>query len=212
MAEFLVVCDVDSTLIREEVIDLLAAEAGVGDQVAAVTERAMNGELDFSASLTARVALLRGLMTDSLDTVASSVTPTPGARELVDAVHAAGGLIVAVSGGFHEVLDRLGVSLGLDDWSANRLELADGALTGNLAGAIVDSVAKARFLSHYAAAHDIQLSRTVAVGDGANDLDMMRVAGLSVAFCAKPIVAQEADVAINERDLRAVASLFGRRA
>jgi len=212
MAEFLVVCDVDSTLIREEVIDLLAAEAGVGDQVAAVTERAMNGELDFSASLKARVALLRGLTTDSRDTVASSVTPTPGARELVDAVHAAGGLIVAVSGGFHEVLDRLGVSLGLDDWSANRLELANGALTGNLAGPIVDSAAKARFLADYAVAHDIPLSRTVAVGDGANDLDMMRVAGLSVAFCAKPIVAQEADVAINERDLRAVASLFGRRA
>ena len=122
MAEFLVVCDVDSTLIREEVIDLLAAEAGVGNQVAAVTERAMNGELDFSSSLTARVALLKGLTTDSLDTVASSVTPTPGAREIVDAVHAADGLIVAVSGGFHEVLDRLGVSLGLDDWSANRLE------------------------------------------------------------------------------------------
>jgi phosphoserine phosphatase len=102
--------------------------------------------------------------------------------------------------------------LGLDDWSANRLELVDGELTGNLAGPIVDSAAKARFLSHYAAAHDIPLSRTVAVGDGANDLDMMRVAGLSVAFCAKPIVAQAADVAINERDLRAVASLFGRRA
>jgi phosphoserine phosphatase len=210
MAEFLVVCDVDSTLINEEVIDLLAEVAGVGAEVAGITERAMRGELDFASSLASRVAFLDGLTVEALGAVARSITLTTGAQDLVNAVHAAGGEIVAVSGGFHEILDPLGAELGLDDWSANRFEVIDGVLTGKLNGPIIDSTAKARILEHSSTARGISLAKTIAVGDGANDLDMMRAAGISVAFCAKPIVSEQADVSITQRDLSAIASLFGR--
>lgn len=212
MSRFLVVCDVDSTLIDNEVIDLLAAEAGSGEQVARITERAMRGEIDFSESLRERVATLRGLPVATVHDVIGKVTVTNGARELVAAVHDAKGLIVAVSGGFHEVVDPIASGLDLDDWAANRLESVDGALTGRTYGPIIDATAKAAFLRSVASKRRIELANVIAVGDGANDLAMMEVAGTSVAFCAKPAVRERADFAIDVRNLALVAGLFGRRA
>jgi phosphoserine phosphatase len=212
MSRFLVVCDVDSTLIDNEVIDLLAEEAGTGKQVAKITDRAMRGDLDFATSLSQRVATLRGLPISALTTVFEKITITNGARELVTAVHEAKGLIVAVSGGFHEILDPLAAELGLDDWVANRLEVIDGALTGRTFGPVIDANAKAAFLQSVAKKRRIELENVIAVGDGANDLAMMEVAGLSVAFCAKPVVRERADVTIDVRNLALVSGLFGRRA
>lgn len=208
-ARFLVVLDVDSTLIHEEVIELLAELAGSRREVARVTQRAMRGELDFAQSLAARVATLAGVGLESVERAGSSVTLSEGARELVAGVHAAGGRIGAVSGGFHEVLDPLARRLGLDRWRANRLEVADGALTGAVLGDVVDAEAKAEFLTSWASEEGVPLSRTVAVGDGANDLRMMGAAGLSVAFVAKPRVRDAADVAIDRRDLSQVLPLLG---
>lgn len=210
MGRFLVVCDVDSTLIEDEVIELLADAAGVRAEVALITERAMRGELDFVQSLRDRVATLRGLPEGIVDDVRRAVTVTNGARPLIDAVHAAEGHIIAVSGGFHEVLDPLARELGLDGWTANRLESQDGVLTGRTIGPIIDATAKADALRAYCATHDIPLDATIAVGDGANDLEMMSIAAISVAFCAKPAVVDNADVVITERNLAPVASLFGR--
>lgn len=210
MSAFLVVCDVDSTLINDEVIELIADAAGVRDQVATITERAMRGELDFAESLKERVATLAGLPTSVFDDVIGRISITPGAEQLVDAVHTAGGKIIAVSGGFHEILDSLGERLGLDWWTANRLEVVDGHLTGLTVGPIIDATAKERALVSFADQYDIALDSTIAVGDGANDLDMMRRAALSVAFCAKPIVVENATVSVTTRDLTHVIPLFGR--
>lgn len=212
MSRFLVVCDVDSTLIDNEVIDLLAAEAGSGQQVARITERAMRGEIDFGESLRERVATLRGLPVSTVRDVIGKVTVTNGARDLVTAVHDAKGLIVAVSGGFHEILDPIAAGLELDDWVANRLESVDGALTGRTYGPIIDAEAKAAFLRAIAKKRRIDLENVIAVGDGANDLAMMEIAGTSVAFCAKPAVRERAGFAIDVRNLALVAGLFGRRA
>lgn len=212
MSRFIVVCDVDSTLINDEVIELLADAAGTRAEVAAVTERAMRGEIDFAESLAQRVSTLRGVPSKTLDDVLGKVTVTTGAQSLVDSVHDAGGFIIAVSGGFHEILDPIAQHLGLDTWIANRLEVLDGAFTGRTYGPVVDAVAKANFLTAYARSKRIPLENTVAVGDGANDLAMMSVAGLSVAFCAKPIVRDAAHVSIDVRDLSLVASLVGSRA
>lgn len=210
MSSFLVVCDVDSTLINEEAIELLADVAGVRDEVASVTERAMRGELDFTASLRERVAILAGLPTSVFRSVSERITTTPGVEQLVEAVHDAGGRIIAVSGGFHEVLDPLAEGLGLDWWTANRLEVVDGVLTGKTVGAVIDADAKAVALRKYSAREEIPLRSTIAVGDGANDLAMMRAAGISVAFCAQPIVEAQATVIVTERDLTRVIPLFGR--
>ncbi|MBO9577896.1 MAG: phosphoserine phosphatase SerB [Microbacteriaceae bacterium] len=211
MARFLVVLDVDSTLIEDEVIELIAARAGVRAEVAAVTERAMRGELDFAESLRARVATLRGLPVDVLDGVRAEVRLTRGVPELVAGVHAGGGLISVVSGGFHEVLDPLATRLGLDDWRANRLAVADGRLTGEVDGPIVDARAKAEAMLEWADAEGVPPSRTVAIGDGANDLIMMERAGLSIAFDAKPKVRAAADLALDTRDLAAVLGVLGLR-
>lgn len=212
MSRFIVVCDVDSTLINDEVIDLLADAAGTRDAVAAITEKAMRGEIEFAESLAQRVETLRGTSAKALDDVLGAVTVTNGARQLVHAVHEAGGYIIAVSGGFHEILDPIATQLGLDAWAANGLEVVDGAFTGRTYGPLIDAAAKANFLTSYATKKRIPLSSTIAVGDGANDLAMMNIAGLSVGFCAKPAVREAANVNIDVRDLSLVASFFGRRA
>ncbi|CAB4582054.1 unannotated protein [freshwater metagenome] len=212
MSRFIVVCDVDSTLINDEVIDLLADAAGSGNEVAALTKRAMRGEIDFAEALAERVATLRGTPATVLDDVLGAVTVTTGARQLVHAVHEAGGYIIAVSGGFHEILNPIATQLGLDAWVANSLEVIDGLLTGRTYGPLIDAAAKANFLTAYAKKKRIPLSSTIAVGDGANDLAMMNIAGLSVGFCAKPDVRQAANVNIDVRDLALVAPFFGRRA
>ncbi len=194
----LVVLDCDSTTIRDEVIELLADAAGTREVVAQITERAMRGELDFSESLAERVSTLAGTPDSVFAQAYSRVRLSPGIRELIAAVHERGGRVGVVSGGFHEVLDPLAADLGLDLWRANRLEVADGALTGRTVGPIVDAAAKADALREWAAEAGIPLSATVAVGDGANDLKMMEIAGLSVAYNAKPIVREQADVSIED--------------
>lgn len=206
---FLVVLDVDSTLIENEAIELIAAEAGSLELVAAVTERAMRGELDFAESLRERVTTLSGLPESVFETVRSQITVTEGAQALIAEVKAHGGHVGVVSGGFHELLDPLATSLGLDFWKANRLEIVDGKLTGKVLGDIVDAQTKADTLIEWASLTNTPLSQTVAIGDGANDLTMMGVAGLGIAFCAKPIVQEQADVALNERDLSKALGLFG---
>jgi phosphoserine phosphatase len=208
---FLVVLDADSTLLEDEVIELLAETAGTRPQVEAVTERAMRGEIDFAESLRERVATLAGLASSVFADAQQAVRVTRGADELVRGVHAAGGTVGVVSGGFHEVLDPFAERLGLDHCRANRLEVVDGVLTGRVLGEVVDAHAKAASLSAWAAADDVPLSRTVAIGDGANDLEMMRVAALSVAFDAKPRVRDEADVAVVDRDLSPVLAALGLR-
>lgn len=204
MTARLVVLDVDSTLIENEVIELIADRAGTREMVAEVTERAMRGEIDFAESLRERVATLAELPARALEHVRAEVRVTPGVPELIAAVHAAGGKVGVVSGGFHEVLDPLAEQLGLDFWRANRLEVIDGRLTGEVLGPIVDAQAKADALREWSVQTGLPMATSVAIGDGANDLLMMRAAGLSVAFCAKPVVAAEADIAITERDMRLV--------
>jgi phosphoserine phosphatase len=210
-ARFLVVLDVDSTLIHDEVIELLAEHAGTGPLVADITQRAMRGELDFEQSLRERVATLRGLADGIFAEVAERIRVTDGVPELVAAVHAADGLIGVVSGGFHELVDGLAHRLGLDLWRANRLGVTDGVLTGGLDGPVIDAAAKRDSLRTWAADAGVPLARTVAIGDGANDLRMMEVAGLSVAFCAKPAVRAAAHVAIDTHDLAQVLPLLGLR-
>jgi phosphoserine phosphatase len=210
-ARFLVVLDADSTLIHNEVIELFAEHAGSLELVADITLRAMNGELDFAQSLNARVATLAGLADSAFDAVADRIRVTDGAQELVDAVHAAGGAVGVVSGGFHEILDDLGERLGLDFWRANRLEVADGTITGRVTGDIVDAAAKADALLAWAAQTGIPAERSIAVGDGANDLQMMAVAGLSVAFNAKEPVRGAADIIIDRQDLSLLLPLLGLR-
>lgn len=207
-ARLLLVLDADSTLIRNEVIELIADEAGRGAEVAAATEAAMRGEVDFATSLRSRVEALRGVPLAAFDRVLARIEPTPGARELIDAVHARGGIVGVVSGGFHEVLDTVAPQLGVDVWRANRLHAADGALTGRVDGGIVDAAGKAAALGEWAAQYGVPASRTVAVGDGANDLLMMAAAGLGVAFNAKPAVRAQAHLVIGPVDLAQVVPLL----
>lgn len=207
----LVVMDVDSTLIEDEVIELIADYAGVTDEVARVTEQAMRGELDFEGSLRARVALLEGVTLEQVAQVRERITVSRGAEALIAGVQAAGGRACAVSGGFHEVLDPLARDLGLDAWRANRFEARDGVLTGRVTGPIIGREAKRETLLEWARDFGIDPAATVAIGDGANDLGMMEAAGLSVAFCAKPIVRERASVVIAERDLSQVLALVGLR-
>ena len=205
----LIVMDVDSTLIRDEVIDLIAGHAGCEAEVAAVTERAMRGELDFAESLRERVALLAGLPVDVLDEVRAAVRLTPGARTLVATLRDLGLSIGVVSGGFLEVVAPLAAELGITYVHANRLEVADGRLTGRIDGPIVDRAGKASTLRKWAAAEGLPLTRTIAIGDGANDLDMLAAAGLGIAFNAKPAVRASADTALNVPYLDAVLFLLG---
>jgi phosphoserine phosphatase len=209
MSKILVVFDVDSTLIKDEVIELLAEVAGKREQVAEVTERAMRGELDFAQSLRERVAVLEGLPETVFADVYARITPTDGVQELIDAIHGAGGLVGAVSGGFTQVLTPLAARLGLDFARANDLEVVDGKLTGKVTGRIVDRTVKAESLIEWAAASGVAMENTVAVGDGANDLDMLAQAALGVAFNAKPIVREQAQIVIEKQDLRELIPVLG---
>lgn len=208
MTKFLVVFDVDSTLIEDEAIELLAERAGKRAEVAAVTERAMRGELDFATSLVQRVAVLEGLPESVLSEVAKQLQPTRGAAELVAAIHAKGGRAAAVSGGFIQLLGPVKQAIGFDFERANTLEVQAGKLTGKVVGKIIDRQAKADALLSWAGELGLDSSKTIAVGDGANDLGMMEVAGLSIAFCAKPVVRQKAKIALNERDLSQIIQLL----
>jgi len=207
----LVQLDVDSTFIQQEAIELLAAKAGVLEQVAAITASAMRGEIDFEESLRARVALLKGLPSSAIDQVREEITLTDGAAELVEALHAEGHSVALVSGGFINIIEPMIKSLSITYYRANELEIIDGVLTGGLIGSIVDRAGKATALREFAQASSVSLENTVAIGDGANDLDMMAIAGLSIAFNAKPVVAQAADLSINEPSLKSVLHLIGLR-
>jgi phosphoserine phosphatase len=201
--------DVDSTLVQGEVIEMLAAEAGCLDEVAAVTTAAMSGELDFEQSLRARVKLLEGLPVDAVDRVRGQVRLTPGARTLVRTLKRLGWTVGIVSGGFTAVTDDLQRELGLDHALANVLEVVDGRLTGQLLGAVVDRAAKAAALRRFAEEEGLMPEQTVAIGDGANDLDMLAAAGLGIAFNAKQVVREAADTAISVPFLDAVLFLLG---
>lgn len=207
-ARFLVVLDADSTLIRNEVIELIADEAGRGAEVAAATEAAMRGEVDFATSLRSRVEALAGVPVAAFERVRARIEPTPGVGELIAAVHARGGQVGVVSGGFHEILDTVAPGLGVDVWRANRLATRDGALSGAVDGDIVDAAGKAEALGEWAAECGVPLTRTLAIGDGANDLLMMAAAGLGVAFNAKPAVRDQADVVVGPVDLAEVIPLL----
>lgn len=209
MARFLVVLDVDSTLIEQEVIELLAEEAGSFEQVAQITARAMAGEFDFARSLVERVATLEGLDAAALERVSARVELTRGVEGLVAGIHAAEGVVAVVSGGFHEIVDPLADRLELDAHRANRLEIADGRLTGRTTGTIIDAAAKRDALVEWARQFGVPLTRTVAIGDGANDLAMMQAAALSIAFDAKPVVRASAHLSLPKRDLSAVLGVLG---
>jgi phosphoserine phosphatase len=205
----LIVMDVDSTLIAGEVIDMLAARAGCAEQVAKVTAATMQGEVDFAASLAERVALLAGLGADVLDQVGRELRLAPGARTLVRTLRWLGYRCGIVSGGFTQITDGLVAELGLDYAAANTLEISDGKLTGRLLGPVVDRAGKAEALRQFAARAGIPLSQTVAIGDGANDLDMIAAAGLGIAFNAKQVVRDAADASVSVPYLDTVLYLLG---
>jgi len=205
----LVQLDVDSTFIKQEAIELLAAKAGVLDQVSAITESAMRGELDFEQSLRTRVGLLKGLPESAITEVQNEIGLTDGAHDLVNTLHAKGHSVALVSGGFMNIIQPLIESLSIKHYKANTLEIVGGVLTGELVGPIIDRAAKGAALLEFAKVCGVEIENTVAIGDGANDLDMMALAGLSIAFNAKPIVVQAADFAINEPSLSSVVELIG---
>jgi phosphoserine phosphatase len=205
----LIVMDVDSTLVQGEVIEMLAEHAGCLGEVAAVTEAAMRGDIDFEQSLRQRVALLEGLDAACLDQVYEGLELTRGARTLVRTLKRLGYRFAIVSGGFSQVTDRLAADLGIDFAAANELEVVDGRLTGRIVGPVVDRAGKAEALRRFAAEVGVSQAATVAVGDGANDLDMLSAAGLGIAFNAKPVVQQAADTSVNVPFLDAVLYLLG---
>ena len=205
----LVQLDVDSTFIQQEAIELLAAKAGVLEQVSVITASAMRGELDFEQSLRARVALLKGLPASVIAEVQMEISLTDGAQNLVETLHDKGHSVSLVSGGFIDIIEPMIKTMSIKYYKANRLEIIKGVLTGGLIGPVVDRAAKAEALREFAVASEVSMDNTVAIGDGANDLDMMAAAGLSIAFNAKPVVVEAADLAINEPSLRSVISLIG---
>jgi phosphoserine phosphatase len=205
----LVQLDVDSTFIQQEAIELLAVKAGVLEQVATITASAMRGELDFEQSLRARVALLKGLPESVISEVQKEISLTDGAQELVTTLHDKGHSVSLVSGGFLDIIEPMIKTMSIKYYKANKLEIVAGVLTGGLIGPIIDRAAKGEALKEFASASSVAMENTVAIGDGANDLDMMAVAGLSIAFNAKPIVIEAADLAINEPSLRSVIELIG---
>lgn len=204
----LVQLDVDSTFIEQEAIELLAQHGGVYEEVAKVTEAAMRGELDFAESLIARVALLKGLPERVIEQVQQEIRVTDGAADLVVRLHQLGHCVSLVSGGFINILAPLAAAHKIDYVRANTLEIADGRLTGRVIGPIIDRAAKAAALIEFAEHCGVAITETVAIGDGANDLDMMAVAGISIAFNAKPVVAKIADFSITEPSLKGVLELL----
>jgi len=205
----LVVMDVDSTVIQDEVVELLAEHAGVGQKVKDITSRAMAGELDFEQSLRERVALLAGLPESVFEIVFNEVRLTPGAKTLCRVLKSLDFHIALVSGGFIQVVEPIGELLKVDHIKANNLEVVNGKLTGKILGDVVDRAGKAKALKEFASDHNIPLSRTIAIGDGANDLDMLDAAGLGIAFNAKPIVQTAADAAVNVPYLDTVLYMLG---
>ena len=205
----LVMLDMDSTLIVQEVIDLLAAKAGVAEEVSAITQKAMAGEMDFAQSLQARVSLLAGLNESMLSEVRGEITLTQGAEKLIQTLHLKGHKVGVVSGGFIDVIEPILKELKIDFYRANKLQILNGELTGKLEGEIIDRAAKLKALVEFAKNEGVQMSQTVAIGDGANDLDMIESAGLGVAFNAKPKVAAAAATTISGSDLSAVLLLMG---
>ena len=208
-AKRIVLLDMDSTLIQQEVIDLLARKAGVEASVVAITESAMRGELDFAQSLAARVTQLKGLSETAIAEVAAEITLTPGARTLIRTLHRLGHKVGVVSGGFLNVIEPLLKELKIDFYQANTLEIESGLLTGKTVGPVIDRAAKASALKQFAEREGVPLSQTVAIGDGANDLDMIEAAGLGIAFNAKPAVQAAADSAVNSPYLDSVLYLIG---
>lgn len=210
-AKRMVVMDVDSTLIENEVINLLADEAGVGDQVTEITAAAMRGEIDFEVSLRERVALLAGLDESAIERVSERISVTPGARTFIRTLKRMGMKTAIVSAGFTRFADKLAADLGIDYSLSNTLEIDEGKLTGQIAGELVDGPRKATFLQEIAAAEHISTAQVVAVGDGANDLDMLSVAGLGIAFNAKPVVKERADTSLSVPYLDAILFMMGVR-
>ena len=204
----LVQLDVDSTFIQQEAIELLAAKAGVLEQVSRITESAMRGDLDFEQSLRARVGLLKGLPDAAIAEVQNEIILTDGAEELVTILHAKGHSVSLVSGGFIDIIEPMIRRLSIQYFKANKLEVINGVLTGELLGPVIDRAAKASALREFAVLSGVEIENTVAIGDGANDLDMMAIAGLSIAFNAKPVVVEAADLAITEQSLSSVIDLI----
>ena len=205
----IVMLDMDSTLIEQEVINLLGQSAGQSNEIAQITEKAMAGDLDFKSALIKRVALLKGLDQESLHRVRDQITLTKGAKKLIEELHHQGHKVGVVSGGFIEVIEPILKSLKIDFYRANRLKIEKGLLTGDIDGPIIDSHAKRIALEDFATQEGISLEQTVAIGDGANDLEMIKAAGLGIAFNAKPKVAAAADTTISNQDLSTVLLLMG---
>jgi phosphoserine phosphatase len=205
----LIVMDVDSTLIQGEVIEMLAAHAGCEPEVAAITDAAMRGELDFEQSLRQRVALLEGVDASAIDEVYDAIVLAPGARTLVRTLRRLGYRFAIVSGGFSQVTDRLADELGIHFARANELEIVDGKLTGKILGEVVDRAGKAAALRQFAAEVGVPEASVIAIGDGANDLDMLSAAGLGIAYNAKPLVRDAADTSVNVPYLDAIMYLLG---
>lgn len=208
-AKKLIIIDVDSTLISQEVIELLGARAGVENEIRLITQRAMSGEIDFESSLRERVALLKGLPISVIDEVRAEISLTPGAKTLVSTLQKLGHTVAVVSGGFINVIEPILATLKIEHFRANTLESKDGLLTGGLIGPIIDRAAKATALREFAAMEKVEIEQTVAIGDGANDLDMITLAGLGIAFNAKPAVKAAADSAVSAPYLDSVLYLLG---
>ena len=208
MRKYLVVLDVDSTLIEQEVIELLAERVGLGDQVKTLTKLAMAGEIDFHEALEQRVGLLEGLSAEVFKELLAEIRVTDGVPELVSAVHYSGGLVGAISGGFSQVLEPLAQQLSLDFFKANVLEVAGGVLTGKISGEIVDAEMKARTLLQWAEEFGFDVIDTVAVGDGANDIQMLKASGFAVAFRPKEVLRPHADLIIEGDSLEPLISVL----